>query len=248
MNKLVVIALFVYFGSCHLVNAQEYKIDNIRGKVEVKEVKKDDSGQWKRIFNDTKVNGLDLIKVDKRLNLYKNGSKKYVYKIKTPKSVNDVWILGKIRPNPMKYKSPEISHLGGGEKDSIGFYFITTEGENRLDSIIHQSDTLEAFVLSHNLNDTLYAYAFWIFSNETDPLHKEAHREVLNLLPETLNEFFFEEDITITTKVEKTKMVIFYTKTKSNVPNSLSDNYESICDELKRNGWNYVEFEIVIQQ
>ena len=246
MNKLVVISIFITFVNCQLIKAQnnEYKIDNIRGKVEVK---KNNSDQWKRVSNGTDVNGLDSIMVERHLNLYKEGSKKYIYKLETPKSVNAAWVAGQIRPKPLKQNRPQISNLGGERNDSLGFYFITIEGENRLENIIHQSDTLEAFVLSHNLNDTIYAYVFWVFSDETDPLHKEAHCEVLSLLPETFNEFFFIEDLTIN-NYEKSKIVIFYTKTKSNIPDSLNDNYESIHNELIRNKWNLVEFEITIQQ
>lgn len=215
----------------------KYVITNLKGKVEIK---KTSSSKWEPAENNLTVFGDYRLNVDKRLDLIKDKDKRTIYKMKDV-SVDYAWenLYPHPHPQPKSYQpGGDIVNMGINDTVSIGFCFITTEGDWRIEGHIFITDSLDALAINHTSPDTLYACGYWSFSNNYYPMSYYISNPIYVLLPNQDNIITFKEPIPVT-REEESSIILFCSKQEYNY--SAFDG--TPLEELKKNR-SYIEFKI----
>ena len=239
MIKNIFTLAFLLCCNCLIIRAQnssstKYVIDNIKGKAEIQIA----SGtQWEPVHNNQTVLGNYRILVGNKLNLTKGKDEKTIYKTKEDVSVDYAWENPHLRPNPIP--GTDAVEMGPAPDDSIGFCFITTDGNWKIDGHINNVDSIEAIGINHNSNDTLYVCGYWVFPDCTFyPLLNYTHDSVYVVLPKQDNIIAFKEPIPVT-REEDSIVILFYSKQEFNY----SELDGIPLDELKKNR-SHIEYKI----
>ena len=228
--------------SCYSISSEaqntknpKYVITNLKGKVEIK---KSSSSKWEPAENNQTVFGDYRLNVGRSLNLIKDNDIKPIYKMEDV-SVDSAWENPHPHPQPKSYQpGGDIEKMGINDTVSIGFCFITTEGDWRIEGHIFITDSLDAIAINHTSPDTLYACGYWSFSNNYYPMSYYISNSVYVLLPNQDNIITFKEPIPVT-REEESSIIFFCSKQEYNY--SAFDG--TPLEELKKNR-SYIEFQI----
>lgn len=249
MNKYIYILATFLCCNCLIIRAQnnrgtEYVVDNIFGEAEIQEAS---DAQWEPAHNNQKVFGYYRLKIGNKLDLTKGKYEKTIYKTGTPVLVDYAWD----NPNPklIKHGVDAIYNNSLGpaleeSKDSIGFCFITTEGDWRIDGRIFITDSLEAIAINHTSPDTLYACGYWSFSNGfCYPMSYYIPNPVFILLPNKDNIIHFINPVPVTIE-EESVIVLLFNKHIINYSEIDGIPLEEFKKTIPNNDLNCIEFKV----
>lgn len=231
MNKIITrVSIILLCLLCQEVKSQgtAYVVENLKGKTVFQ---KNKASEWERAFNSQTLYGTYLLKVEKSVDLRRGKEIQHVARITSPVFVDSAWVHP--HPKPHKYPSPDVIPMGE-EKDSIGFCFITAEGDWRVDNFINKTDVFDAICLNHNSKDTLYAYAYWIFpdSQKRIPLSHKMDDEACVLKPFEETIIDLKEPLTLPL-IENSNILICFSRDRLNEPKGTFNSINEFIELLR---------------
>ncbi|UKK58655.1 hypothetical protein L6470_09750 [Prevotella communis] len=168
MNRYILSFIILICGYHQLIEAQS-NIFTIGFKDGVKAEVWRGKGPWSSVLA-LPLSGKDSIRIKEgTVDLYNGTTKKICRTVceTSPISIIDAWNNSNCQT--LSWCSNWGSSMGN---DSIrfGLGFITTQEEwrdscSREGLIIDENDTLKSLVINHTSRDTLYVYAYWVFSD-----------------------------------------------------------------------------------
>ena len=259
MNKFIIVVLLqaTFLSVC--AQGNDFFIKSINTNyAKIYSIK--DRGPWKSASKEAKLNNNDSLMIKSgTLKLGRNGySPRTIYKT-SPITIIDAW-NGKYKKTEKPYTTIwgilSVWGIKMGEKDndSIRFCFINTQGEWRTNDTICVKDTLEAMAISHEFNDTIYAYVYWAFrdnkSSTIFKLFKITDSPCCKLIPNYNNVFYFNKLQPIT-RMNDSDIYVIYTKDYMSEPfdeTSLLPTINEFLDKANKKGFIITTTHLTLQQ